>query len=268
VIDLRSIATPFEDCVSLRVGEVVPEVLARLEQSEFTQAPVLDHDGRPLGVIATNAARAILDRHATLESDSQEIIRDRLPVACAVERLLASLKDASGLLVEDDGEACGLVALSDLNRHGFRSVLYGVFAELEALLARLIDVAFPDPWVWLESLREDLQARLVGYWEVSRRRGVNIGPQAGATTTELLRVLAWSEELRRSLGYPSRSAFDRATSSIPDHRNMVMHPVRPLLLDPSEVVHLQEALEHVLSLIDRSRAVLASRGYGSRVHWL
>jgi hypothetical protein len=268
-LDLRAIATPIQDCISLRVGSLDEAVIAALEAHHYDQAPVVDVAGNTIGVLDIAAARARMGEHRDLEETDPAIERRCLPVDCAVESILEIMSEAAGVLVEEEaGTYYGLLTASDLNRHRFRSILYGAFAELESLLARLADMTFPDPWEWLSRLGDDAQARLVGYWELGRRRNVDIGPLAACTLTELLKIVAHEEALRTMLGWHSRQQFDKSTGSLPDLRNRVMHPVRPLILGREEVSRLAASVQVVRELAGRSRSVLAERGLSSHVHWL
>lgn len=267
--NLRAISTPLQSCRCLSVGRLTQEAIEALRSGDFDQAPVLDQHGKALGVIETISAGILANEGADLSAQSDLIEKTRVPADCTIDVLLAALSNAQGVLVEGENERdLGLVTVSDLNRHRFRSYLYFTFAELEALLARLIDVSYDDPWKWLVDLREDVQARLVGYWEISKRRGVDIGPQAAATLTELLAATANSDLLRRRLGYLSRNSFQKVSGSLPEYRNRVMHPIRPLVLDRHEVAKVREALTSVETLVREARAMLAELGQSSRVPWL
>jgi len=268
-LDLRSISTSMEDCLSFHPGTIQPALVSELRRRDFDQAPVVDDFGQAIGVLETAVAESLAERGEILEVSNPSIMRQRLPALADMDSVLAVLSQTLGVLVvDDDSRYLGLVTVSDLNRHRFRAMLYAAFAELEALIARLIDVSYDDPWLWLDPLREDIQARLVGYWEVSKRRGVSIGPQAACTLTELLDVLAGSSAMRREVGFASRSSFEKHSGGFPDYRNRVMHPVRPLVLSRDEVSKLREMLARLQALTTRVRSALAEHGYGSRVTWL
>ena len=130
----------------------------------------------------------------------------------------------------------GLFTRADLNRHPFRAEIYFALAHLESELAQLIRRSFDDPWDWLDLLSEEKQARIIGYWEISKRRGVDHGPVGAAMLTELLQIATKSDRLRKLLGFESKKLFKSATGRIPDLRNQIMHPVRPLIVDESSVI--------------------------------
>lgn len=267
-IDLRTIATPLERAVFLPMGFLQAELIEELRSADFDQAPIRDVRGEWVGVLGRTEAAQLVESHTPLDS-SAPIERKVLPTECSIEELLDTLAKSRGVLVDDAGRPGWLVTVSDLNRHRLRTVLYGTVAELEALSARLIDIVYDEaPWDWLVTLGEDAQARLVGYWEVSKRRGVDIGPLAGTTLTELLAVISKSTRVREMLGYRSATEFLKDAGRLPDYRNRVMHPVRPLVLSHEDVLQLKLTLERIDSLIKRSRVALAEASRDSRVAWL
>jgi hypothetical protein len=269
LIDLRSISTPLDQCVVLEPGPLDTRVVAELRRRDFGQAPVINGSGMPLGVIETRVAEKMLESGQHLSETDQSIIRLRLPMIPSVEVVLDGLSKARGLVVAEESNSYrGLLTVSDLNRHRFRAVLYGAFAELESLLARLIDVSYADHSLWLDQLRGEVRERLDSYWAESKQRGVDIGPQAGCTLTELIEVVRFSDSLRTDLGFKSKSHYDRQTGRLPEYRNRVMHPVRPLVFGRVEVSRLNSVLKEVRTMSEAARQVLAELGLGSRVVWL
>ena len=152
----------------------------------------------------------------------------------------------------------GLLTISDLNRHTLRSALYSLMAHVEAELAALVERAFPDAWTWIRSLNEGHQVSVLGYWELSKRRGIDVGPVAATTLSQLIQVTGRSRDLLKRLGFESRTPFDDHTSGIPDLRNRVMHPVRPLILDADDVAAVRRAVSAVWTLATR----MAQNGNG------
>ena len=73
----------------------------------------------------------------------------------------------------------GLFTISDLNRQAVRSAIYHLLADVESGLAKWLEAHAPDPWTWLKHLEEEQQARVPGYWELSKRQGVDVGVSAG-----------------------------------------------------------------------------------------
>ncbi len=164
-----------------------------------------------------------------------------------------------------DDDWFALVTISDLNRHSFRSLLYPILAELESALAKLIERHCEDPWVWLDTTSEDTQIRLIGRWEYERRRSVDTTPVAGCTLIDMINIVARFRDLRSTLGFASRNKFDDATGSFSNLRNKIMHPVRPLILDPDDVCQLQETLAAILRLTEGTIAANSAQIEQGRV---
>jgi hypothetical protein len=129
-----------------------------------------------------------------------------------------------------------------------------LIAHLETELAKLVRNSFTDPWEWLTKLSDEKLARIIGYWEVSKRRGVDIGPLGAMTLSELLNVTGKIETLRSGLGYHKSKAFKEATGSIPELRNQIMHPVRPLITDVASITKLKQDLETVIHMSQSLRS--------------
>lgn len=147
----------------------------------------------------------------------------------------------------------GLLTISDLNRHPLRAELYSLMSHAEVELATLVEKAFPDAWTWIRSLNEGHQVGILGYWELSRRRGVDVGPVAATTLSQLIQVVSRSKNLLARLGFQSRNEFDLPTGSIPELRNVVIHPVRPLILEHGDVSRVRETVLAVRDLAERTR---------------
>jgi hypothetical protein len=144
----------------------------------------------------------------------------------------------------------GFLTISDLNRHVFRAALYGTFAALEARLATFIETSCPNPWEWIKSLSEEHQVRILGYWDLSKRHGLDVGPVAAATLTNLLTVAAKSSTIRAALGFTNRSEIDKVVGAVPNVRNAVMHPVRPLIGRQGDVQRVLQTMRAVAALHD------------------
>ena len=92
-------------------------------------------------------------------------------------------------------------------------------------MAQLVAETFSDPWEWLKHLDDNRAARIFGYWEIAKRRNVDIGPVACTTLAELTRVLNREPRLYLKLGLAEKEVLKR-TETLPEFRNRVMHPVR------------------------------------------
>lgn len=187
-----------------------------------------------------------------------------LPLAGLLERLAAS---SCVLLLEEDKNDTlvrGLVTTSDINNRELRSSLYWPIASVEQDLADLIKEHVDDSWNWIRQLNTESQARVIGHWVLARQRNVDLDPVSLLSMTQLLEVVGKAQDLLHVLGYKSRSQLEHETGRLPELRNRVMHPVRLLLMSPSDLAWLREAvlgIEHLQRRIAtaRNRPIL-SRG--------
>jgi hypothetical protein len=212
--------------------------------------------GFPEGIVTTEYLKEVLERGKPLDRHDPKITAATIPLDPSLGVLLDALsKERAALVVEDEHQGTsmfrlfhGLITISDLNRQSFRSLLYTLLADLEAGLSRFIEARCPEPWDWLATLSEDHQVRLLGYWELAKRRSVDVGPVAAATLAQLLTAVGKLEVPRAELGYSSRNKFEDATGKIPRLRNDVMHPVRPLILGVQDVAQTRQTIDSVLTL--------------------
>jgi hypothetical protein len=264
--DLRGMAVPLEDCMTVCLGAVAPDVVAALEARGYDQAPATDASGRCIyGLILTSELKDLLRDGIPLSADSHgdAMARRCLTIGRGVRLkvLLEKLGEEGAVLVDsvvgadehgDQVVSLGLVTVADLNRQPLRAVLYGYLARAESGLEQLVRTRCKDPWEWLTRLAEPAQARIIGYWELAKRRGVDVGPYAALTFTELLGIVEHSPALLSALDYKSKSSFKRATGSLVDLRNQVMHPVRPLVHTRVDVQRLAEQAENLEVLCARA----------------
>jgi CBS domain-containing protein len=255
-IDLTELHTPIGLCVVTPSGPIQRDVLEKLEVAGYDQAPVINDSRRVVGLVNTTRLQELLALGRPLTPNDEALYRAVVDRETTVEKLLDVLAASrAALVVQADSESpVGLVTISDLNRHTFRRVVYGVIAELEDRVARLIEARFSDFWEWLHKLGEEHQIRLLGYVEVTRRRGVDIGPIAACTLTQLLRVVGSFPDLRGRLGSESRTKWDGLVGPIIDLRNRVMHPARPMVLGADDVKRIQAAARSLMEVHTRVRA--------------
>jgi hypothetical protein len=118
-------------------------------------------------------------------------------------------------------------------------------------LARCLEATIPDTWQWLKHLDEEGQARVLGYWELAKVQGVDVGAVAALTLSQLIHILTQENLLSSKLGYPSRTQLKSATGRVPSLRNRVMHPVRPLILSVDHVGQVRDSLFVLEDMRDR-----------------
>lgn len=235
---------PIASCVAVSLGPIREDILEQLEYAGYEQAPVLGETGEVVGIVDTVRLRELFAEDRILAADAEILCPTVIAASTTVDELLEALAvSRAALVVEDDRHGLvGFVTISDLNRHSVRRTVYGVLAELEDRLARLIERHFLDSWQWLGRLSEDHQIRLLGYAELTRKRGVDISLINACTLTQLLSIVGAFGELRLRLGFESRSQWDCHVGPVIGLRNKVMHPVRPMVLGREDVEPLHVAI--------------------------
>ena len=189
----------------------------------------------------------------------------RLPASPTLDELLGVLETDGAALVMDADDVLpqatdwlGFITVSDLNRHFFRSLLYVALADFEVGLADLIQASGFDDKSWLGALNENSQAHVLGYWELARRQGVDTGPLTACTLTELSRIAEAQKEVLRAMGFSSKNQYGKHSGSLPQLRNAVMHPVRPMVFDKAGVADIHEKLRLIDEVLVNVNAFLSA----------
>jgi len=242
----------------LQTGVIERESVDEAELARFDQLPVIDESGILRRLVQVTHARQLLEAGCQLALSDPALVLHEVDAQLPVLTLLEELEKSRAVIIRDihDNDQAvdwfAMVTISDLNRHPFRSHVYPILAELEAALAALIDRYFDDPWTWLPLTGEDAQVSHIGRWELEKRRGVDTSPITGCTLIDMINVVARSEELLKELGFRSKTEFKNLTGSFRDVRNQVMHPVRPLILDPEDVGKLHITVRNIVHVTERA----------------
>lgn len=269
-IPLENVCIRLDECVCVRPGPVSDQVLGILDQKRYDQAPVYDPESRTCyGLAHTSYLRQLRSEGRNLKADDPHVHDEnkefRVGVHTNIYQLVNKLKSKSAVIVIKESDATeyghaefllGLFTMSDLNRHEIRSVLYRLFSNVESGIAKLVEQHIPEPWEWITLLGEEQQVRVLGYWELAKRRDVDIGPIAATTLTNLLTIVGKSPGLRTVFGFRSRKKFDKYSGKLPEFRNRIMHPVRPVVLDQQDVKELYVVVRFLEKLKNRAAEVL------------
>ncbi|TXK60999.1 hypothetical protein [Alkalisalibacterium limincola] len=250
---VSQIMVPIGDCISHTAGAINAQTIERLTSASFDFAPVRCRE-QVIGLLATNDAISLHESGALVSSDLACLRTDCIDFASDQGALLEVLSHTHAVLVRSReshiSSIVGMVTISDLNRHAFRSAIYPLLAQLEVLLADHLEKVFShDPWQWLERIEEPRLAPLLGAWELQKRRGIDVSPVVNLNLSQLMNLFAKIPALRASLrGWPKRRISDSA-SQLTQLRNQIMHPVRTLVLSKDDVQKLRSTLIDVEQLI-------------------
>ena len=269
-VPFRDLCIPLDRCVCVQPGLIEEAVLSKLQEHDYDEAPVYDPITHRLwGLVATNYLAELRDHGLELNGDDPKVsgegnffhIGHFTPIYPLLHRLqtyraVIVVRAKEDAVYGDVEFIIGLFSISDLNRQAVRALIYRLFAEVEAGLAVLLERNVADHWIWLSALSEESQARIIGYWEIAKRKGVDIGPISALNLAQLINVIARFKNLLSLLGFDSRKDFESRTGHIPEFRNRIMHPVRPLVLGQEDVRKLYQAARS----LEQLREVLEAEG--------
>ena len=264
-VDVRRLLTPWEKCTSVTTGPVDETVLRTMIDRDYDFAPVFS--GEPslknlLGLVSRARLEELVKQNRPLTADDPAIQKHEVDLYPRLDLLLEAMAEFPARIVTKERgaihESYGILTLSDLNKHALRVLIYEILAEFEMVLADLVRATWGDAIDWVRRLPEDAQARILGYWYISKLDGVDTGPVTGATLSELLRAVGSNREARQKLGFRSRNEWDEQTGRLPQLRNRVMHPVRPLLLNSDDCRQLKNELRVAMELTQKIRSTLSS----------
>lgn len=265
VVDLSEILVIWDKCLKVIIGPISDEIIKEMIDKNFDYVPVLSSDSpnaAVLGLISRTRLEVLYKERKYLDKNDTEILdisNVEIPVRSNLDNVLRLLSSQPTRIVTREGEAnnqtdfCiyGLINRSDLNKPPIRKIIYEILARLEISLANYIVMQNMDPYILIQGLKEESQARILGYWELSKRKNVDTGPLTGAMLPELINIVAKNKHLYTELGFKSRSEFEENTELFADIRNQVMHPVRPLITDRDSCLHLEQALTKAIDIIQK-----------------
>ena len=254
-VNLETIATPKEKLLAFRLGELEKDKLEAALDQRFDFAPVVDNVDRLAGVIPVSAVAECFEAGAAIQPDNPHIFIYDMSDLSPLESFLDTISSYRAIVIRDtngqhDNSWFGLVTISDLNRHYFRSFIYPILAGLEASLAELIDNYFPRSADWIRKCSEGQQVQHFGQWRVATENGVDTSPIISCTLSDLITIVTATSELHTAFGFSSKSQFKKRFGSISILRNQIMHPVRPLVLSVEDVKKLRERIAAALELTE------------------
>lgn len=151
----------------------------------------------------------------------------------------------------------GLLSIEDINKPIIRRIIYDIILNIEMDLAQLLIDLYNNPMDWIRLLPEEVQARTIGYWQLSKARGIPANAAASLSLGHLLDVVSKTVGMLSLLNYESRNAFKKTTGSLPDLRNRTMHPVRPLVVACDDLAKVKAAVESAIDL--QTKCAIATR---------
>lgn len=226
-ITAKRLQTPLAEAQWLEAEESPRSAALKLADHDYDQAPV-----RAGGELVGLALRSALEH-----TKARTVARRTVPLTKAVlvsadanlPSLLPVLAKSGFAFVLDGNAVSGFVTPSDLNKQLARTHFFLMLASLEVLLGSLVRSTYPDQEQALRTLTparaDGVRARLLR----DQRLNVALDLVAEMEFTDLMRVAAGTDRLRRLLGHGSKASFLETARHLPDLRHNVMHPTREFL---------------------------------------
>lgn len=259
VLPCQLIMTRWESVITVNRqgdrGQEKASAQALMDENSFSSLPVVEHGElhgfylrhKPHGKIEYENAKA--DHFFPSEDD--------------VISLLRHMRDNTrfAVLLGDRNNPRGLVTYADFSKRPARVILFAVVAEVEYLLARAIEMVYPDDG-WLELVEETDEHGRKPREELAQRKANakhwdSIMPLTTfAEIGHLVVVVERSQDVVRLLG--EDDTLPRRLRSLPDLRNSVAHAVRPVIAGPKRIKSVANQVDLMFQWIDRWEKRLAS----------
>lgn len=262
-INLREICIPTQECLTIKPGSISEKILDEMDQKNYDYIPVIDNKCI-YGLAKKSYLKEIYTKKGVLSAKDTKICNESIFLEIKypfilLPSLLEKMSQEEAILSVQTGEVegyyisnfLGLITLSDLNRHEIRFVLYRLIISLEARLAQFVNSYFSDDNIWIKKLNETEQIRILGYREFSKINNIEINAIEATNLSNLINIIAKTEEAIQVLQYTSRKDFEKCTGKIPKLRNSIMHVVRPLITKQNEISSLLETINFIDDLIQK-----------------
>ena len=280
-VELATVLTPMNRCIVAERSEEAADIVQLLEKNSYDQAPIKS-EYSPIGwiLISTPEYKKLVESNRLTEDNPDLYIKNdvvefvpesefsgtelSLPalLECFESRTAAIFyfpsPNSITEVIDGDGNALqetndiiyvyGILTMSDLNKHSIRRAAYSLFLDIESALSRLIQMQYPESWDWITLLSERLQVRVIGSWELSRMRNVEINPIEVLNLSNLLNIFAKSKSLLAKLEYKPKKQVGSLVNGLIEVRNKIMHPVRPLILCQSDLVTFKKNIDFAIEL--------------------
>jgi len=161
--------------------------------------------------------------HRTISYD------DTLPFREDIRRVIEKLAadDRNFFFLEQDQQVVGLLTVSNLNCRAVRVFLYGLLAEMETGLAKVIENSLVEGRLNEEHIHEQMSGHLLSRYQEAKEDGVDESITEYLYLSDLKTIIG-GHDLYMPLGYNEQEKFERDFEEVNEFRNSIAHPVRTL----------------------------------------
>ena len=255
------IMTKYDDLVVVDINSSIVDAIRKMEPNEqggskFDQLPV-EEKGSIVGVIRYNSIKNI-SRDASLKVNmyldkSVAIVAYTEPLGDMIGKLVAD----SCVLVSNGREINGLIHWSDLNKQAVRLYFYIWLTSVEMGLLEKLKQKYGPSEDWMNLLDSKSKIRVLENLSLALSANLDIYPLEYCDFSDLINIVTKDKynDIRHSLGFNSKSSWKKASGKLVCLRNKIMHPVRTLVNEGSNIKNLHECNESLKSIVKNISSV-------------
>jgi hypothetical protein len=154
---------------------------------------------------------------------------DTLPFRRSIRSAVKELsgKSRNFLFLTRDQEVVGLLTVSNLNCRAVRVYLFGLIAEMEKGLAKVVRFGLDQGHFGEEYVTGKMRGHLEGQYRKAKEEGVDESITSYLHLSDLKEIIC-EHDLYSMLGYKEGERFEVEFESVRNFRHTIAHPVRSL----------------------------------------
>ena len=246
-LTVKLVMTPRIRFKTVAPKATVGEARNIMEKERFDQLPVEDK-GKITGLVrCASISSASLDEYVDGYVNKPKHISETEPLS----ELILSLESEHCVLVDNEGVVTGLIHRSDLNKQAIRIYFYLWLAAAEMGLSEMIKDEYGPDETWIDKLSTQSKVTVLGKHALAQREGRDIHPIEYLDFSDLINVVTKDKEKKiwDKLGFTEKE-WKEITGELVEFRHTVMHPIRTLVNEDSDIKLLKDCDDHLRKLIE------------------
>ncbi|POH60155.1 CBS domain-containing protein [Arthrobacter glacialis] len=241
-IRARHIARSLNEAVSCLASDDSSVVAKILEERQFSSCPVLDA-GVPIGILtAFDCQPRLTAREAMQPIGLKSVISADTFLLDAARKLLASPFQ----LILEGSHLTGFLTEADLGSATGKSFAYLKLAAVEVNLCKFLRRRYADEGSILSTLNEKRKFEVEGLITNLKLSDQYIDHFASLGLSDLLQIAGRQPDFKERV--KQFGGWQRLTRGLPNLRNDVMHPDRPLLGQHRQLESFVEKIQNLESI--------------------
>lgn len=227
-VDAATVGIGSNQWVSIPASESRPEeARTKMEEHRFDVLPIESGGGNVSSYFTT-------DEWGDFSSVHRETVRydDTLPFRQAIRSVIEALakRDRKFFFLTQNQQVVGLLTVSNLNCRAVRVYLFGLLAEVETGLGKIVESSLVEEKLDEEDIIEAMKGDSKEHYLEGKEEGIEENITEYLNLSALVNLVGKCH-LYNPLGYESRNQFENGEhsfGSLVNLRNSVAHPVKSL----------------------------------------